>query len=178
MWPFSHRERFALPSWTFQSLEAERADLSLALGDWYATDGLYLTKDMVHIGNVTAHKASIEVVRTTEGLDTVTLMYDAPDSLSDDLRKVLVIDSGSLCLHCEDCFVRCNAPFENRHARYVIHREAYRKHPRSEVVMLKDAHECCVGIISVPMWGDGAYRLEFSVSHGAQVLHVVLGESC
>lgn len=187
MWPFSRRPKFQMPKWTYLPIDDdEHTTLSLSLGRWVVTDGAYFTKDFVEIGYIPIHEGFLNLSQTPDGIGLLTLGYrvEKPAAKRDD--KILVIDSGDMIFCCEDAFKQGGISLTDHRTSYAFHRTCYAfvKAARlggkcSNIVLVHDdATRNCVGICASPMWGNGAYRLEFQSEGDFQLLRAYLGESC
>jgi hypothetical protein len=185
MWPFSRRPQVQMSEWTFLPSDDAHTVLSLALGRWVVTDGAYLTKDSAEIGHITVHDGFLDLSQTPDGLELLTLGYRAEPPVAGRPEKILVIDSGDMVLCCEDAFIRSGITLTDHRtsnafgrARYAFEKAARLAGKSSNTVVIYDANRNCIGISASPMWGDGAYRLEFESTGELQVLRAHLGESC
>lgn len=178
MWPFSRRTRFQLPPWTFQSVDGDHSILSLSLGRWFATDGAHLTSDSIELGSVTTNVGFLDLVRTSDGLASLTITCQAEIRENHREEDTLVIDSGCMFLCCEGAFKLGGLDLNERRTSYSLDRAAQKACPGKKAVLLLDAEEQCIGIVAVPMWGDGIYRLHFRKTGELQVFEVSLEDSC
>lgn len=178
MWPFSRQSTFRIPAWQFTPLVGNHVDLVLALGDWYATDGLYAKSDAIYLGHLFEREAFLDTVRSDEDF-VVTISFCPIPLTAQGLATSLDIDSGNLFLHCEDAFQAIGAPMAgSRQPLYLIDREVYvRCGAGEDVVLLSDADGCCVAISLKPVYGDGTYRIEFAVAGETQIMKLYLGSS-
>jgi hypothetical protein len=174
-----------MSEWTFLPNDDEHTVLSLALGRWVVTDGAYLTKDSVEIGPITTHDGFLDLLQTPEGLELLTFGYGVEMPVAKGAEKILVIDSGDMVFCCEDAFKRTGITMSDHRTSYAFGRTCYafEKAARlagksSNTVLIHDANRHCIGISASPMWGDGAYRLEFERAGEFQLLRAHLGESC
>jgi len=186
MWPFSRHPKFQMPAWTYLPVDAEHTELSFSPGRWVVTDGAYVTKDVVDIGHITTNGGFLDLTQTADGLELLTLRYKTEPPVANRPEKILVIDSGDMVFCCEDAFKRGGITLTDHRTSYAFHRTCYAfvkaarlGGKRSKIVLVHDdATQDCVGICASPMWGDGAYRLEFESEGDFQLLRAHLGESC
>lgn len=185
MWPFSCRPEFQMPNWTYSPIDDEHTSLSLSLGRWVVTDGARFTKDSVEVGHITAPDGFVNLSQTPDGLELLTLAYKAETPPGKRTDKVLVIDSGGMVFCCEDAFGEGGITLTDHRTSYAFQRTCYAfvkaarlGGKRCNTVLIFDAGQNCIGICASPMWGDGAYRLEFDGTSDLQVLRAHLQESC
>ncbi|MFL5244302.1 MAG: hypothetical protein ACJ8FY_19555 [Gemmataceae bacterium] len=174
-----------MSAWTFLPNDDEHTVLSLALGRWIVTDGAYLTKDSVAFGPIIAHDGFLDLSLTPEGLEFLSFGYRLDAPVTKGVEQILVIDSGDMVFCCEDAFKGSGISLSDRRTTYAFRRTclafenaARLAGKRSKTLLIYDANRLCIAITASPMWGDGAYRLEFDSVGDFQLLRAHLGESC
>jgi hypothetical protein len=185
VWPFSKRPRVDMSAWTFLPNDDEHTVLSLAPGKWVVTDGAYFTKDSVAIGPIVTHDGFLDLSLTPDGLELLSFGYRVEAPVAKRATKILVIDSGDMVFSCEDALKRSGITMSDHRTSYAFGRTclAFEKAARlagkrSNTLLIHDSNRLCIAISARPMWGDGAYRLEFDKAGEFQLLRAHLGESC
>jgi hypothetical protein len=79
---------------------------------------------------------------------------------------------------CEDAFKRDGIVLTDHRTSYAFEETARLAGKSSSAVLIHDANRHCIGIFARPMFGDGAYRLEFGSAGEFEAIHAHLGESC
>ncbi|MBN1909318.1 MAG: hypothetical protein JW818_06240 [Pirellulales bacterium] len=177
---FSRRPKFELPGWTFRATNDVHTELVLAMGRWVVTDGAFLTKDALEMGQVTGRRGFLDLAQTQDGLKTLTLGHEAAPTEAGLTRHVLVIDSGQIVFCCADMFAQADVTLTDHRTSGAVTKAARNATGKSgaNIVLIHDADEQCIGLVANPMWGDGAYRLESEDAGEFRLLRAHLDESC